>query len=94
MLERDNSTVSHLTKALAFGAVIGLAFVTAVMWFDFIAIGSMIESSRGGAVLASVFIVGSLVKGAVFAAALAIADLDRRDRRTAAIGASPATAGA
>jgi len=94
VLEKDNLTIGYLTKVLASGAAVGLAFVAAIMWFDFVAIASMIENSRGGAVLASFFIVGSIVKGAVFAFALAVADLDRRDRRTAAVAASPATVGA
>jgi len=94
VLEKDNSVLAYLTKAVASGEAAGLAFVVVIMWFDFVAIASMIESSRSGAILASFFIAGSIVKGAVFALALAVADLDRRDRRTAAIGASPATAGA
>jgi hypothetical protein len=62
----DSQVIKPLVKATAIGAAVGLSLASGVTWFDISSIGTMITASAGSTLIFSLFIGGSIAKGALF----------------------------
>jgi hypothetical protein len=65
MSTNDIQLIKPLVKATAIGAAVGVSLASGVMWFDVSSIGTMITASAEKTLIFSLFIGGSMAKGAL-----------------------------
>lgn len=65
MSVNDSQVINPLIKGTAIGAAVGLSLASGVMWFDVSSIGTMITESAENTLIFSLFIGGSMAKGAL-----------------------------
>ncbi len=85
----DFSTVDQIGRYALLGAFIGMVIVGQVLWFDVSAIGSMLKAADN-TLLASLFLGGAMLKGALLGAALGTVRLGSRHEQSVKHDIAPA----